>query len=588
MNTPAPKIVKSTRTGLRTVLVLAGAGILVAFYAAIQFGHHLTAGEWLRGGANPFAVVIDWLKDGAHFGMVEINLGSGALAVLAVLATLALLGWRRLTRHRHPADKAARYLGDGAAFTQKAIQQHAQEASLTTGDVVGLPVARRVRGSGWFWVGFRDSVTCIMGPGSGKTKAVVLPLALQAPGPVWVTSNRNDVVAGLYTSRADRGRLWCFDPQQVADMPPDFYYDPLSYIRSGTEKAEVRAQELAQQFAAAGRDPGDRTDPFFDNTATDLIANFLLAAALDHLPITRVLTWTSQRSNPRAEVILRQHGELDSAEQVKSVQDLYAETKDSVYQTAATMISFLKNRSAKAWVQRTGPDDIRPEFRPEDFVRSSGDTMISLSREGIGSFGPIVAAMTSATIKAAETYANAQPNGRLPVPLTLLLDEVANVCRIKDLPDLASHAGGRGILLMSFLQSYAQGKAAWGEVGMDKLWGASTVRFIGRGLLDTQFLKTISEAADDNDVQRQSHSVSRGKGGGSRTTNVQWTREPNLSVGDLVALPQWRAVAVAAGERPVLLRLVPCFSAKERPEMARLIDQSQTAFADRRPVAVGA
>jgi hypothetical protein len=38
-----------------------------------------------------------------------------------------------------------------------------------------------------------------------------------------------------------------------------------------------------------------------------------------------------------------------------------------------------------------------------------------------------------------------------------LLDEAANVCRWRDLPNLYSHYGSRGIVLMTILQSWSQG-----------------------------------------------------------------------------------------------------------------------------------
>ena len=41
--------------------------------------------------------------------------------------------------------------------------------------------------------------------------------------------------------------------------------------------------------------------------------------------------------------------------------------------------------------------------------------------------------------------------GRLDPPMTAVLDEAANVCRISDLPDLYSHLGSRGINVVTLL-----------------------------------------------------------------------------------------------------------------------------------------
>lgn len=47
--------------------------------------------------------------------------------------------------------------------------------------------------------------------------------------------------------------------------------------------------------------------------------------------------------------------------------------------------------------------------------------------------------------------------GRLATPLLGILDEAANVCRWKALPDQYSHYGSRGIIL----QSWSQGVEVW-------------------------------------------------------------------------------------------------------------------------------
>jgi type IV secretory pathway TraG/TraD family ATPase VirD4 len=579
MTTPPPKVIGQGAT-MTKVLTFVVVGVLAAAaYGVLQAGHRMETDRWLPGGANPGSVLLKWGTDGAPLNQWHAILGAAALILLLLLFAAALLSYRRLTRNRVAIDKIAKYMGDGKVYSEKAVRQHAATANLTTGDVVGLPVAQVVRTKQWFWAGFRDGAVAIMGPGSGKTQAVVVTLGLDAPGALWVTSNRSDVPAAFWSSRADKGRFYGFDPQGVADLVPEFYYDPLGYVRAKPEAADVRSFTLATQFAEASRPQGAKTDAYFEPAGTTLVGNFLLAAALDHLPIGQVLTWTTLQSNPLAVEILRKHGQHDSADQVKSVQALVHETRGSIFQAAANQISFLKNDAARPWVQRMGSDDDRPEFDPREYVRSS-DTFVCLSREGVGSFGPLVAAMTNAVIEAAEDYAKTLPGGRLAVPMAMLLDEVANVCPIQSLPNLVSHAGGRGIFILPILQSPGQGKACWGEHGWDKLWGASVIRLVGRGLVDIEFLRGISEAVGDQDVQRISHTKSSGRGGGGKSSNTGWTSERILSVADLVAMPQWRALAVAAGTRPALLKLRPHW---EREAMATRVKESASAFSARHP-----
>lgn len=77
---------------------------------------------------------------------------------------------------------------------------------------------------------------------------------------------------------------------------------------------------------------------------------------------------------------------------------------------------------------------------------------------------------------AAENIAAETGTGRLPVPLLTVLDEAANICRAKDLPEKHSHYGSKGILPMVLLQSYEQGEGVWGQLGMAAIWSAANVR----------------------------------------------------------------------------------------------------------------
>ena len=148
-------------------------------------------------------------------------------------------------------------------------------------------------------------------------------------------------------------------------------------------------------------------------------------------------------------------------------------------------------RQVLRWITPTGPDDERPQFSPDDFVRAGG-TLYSLSKEGRGTAGPLVTALTVAVVDAAENLAVTSPGGRLKTPMLAVLDEAANVCRWAQLPNLYSHYGSRGIVIMTILQSWSQGCEVWGEAGMKKLWSASNVAVYGGGVKESAFLEDLS------------------------------------------------------------------------------------------------
>lgn len=230
---------------------------------------------------------------------------------------------------------------------------------------------------------------------------------------------------------------------------PIWWWSPLSYVTD-----EVRAARLADHFASGSRSPDAKTDAYFDPAGQDLLAGLLLANALDGRPITQVHTWLTRPTDDEAVDILKTHGFTQTSNAVSGVVNAPDKQRGGVYGTALQMASCLTNRQVAQWVTPQGAADTRPQFDPVAFVRSKC-TLYSLSKEGKGTAGPLVTALTVATVEAAEELAVHSPGGRLATPMIGVLDEAANVCRWRELPNLYSHYGSRGIVLMTILQSWS-------------------------------------------------------------------------------------------------------------------------------------
>ena len=105
---------------------------------------------------------------------------------------------------------------------------------------------------------------------------------------------------------------------------------------------------------------------------------------------------------------------------------------------------------------------------------------------------------------------------------------------------------------MSFLQSWSQGVDVWGEQGMRKLWGAANIRLYGGGSNEQGFLDDISSVCGEMDTRQLTTSYNGGRQGHSRSYATR--REPIFDVATLAALPRGRAVLMASGIDPVLIR----------------------------------
>lgn len=536
--------------GAETLMLLVGIGGVVAaiivLNVAVRLGHQLD-GTGVELPSDPFAFTLGVILGRVPWPASATWIVAVLLATVLALVVLAIVGVVRYRKGRTRVDRASSYMGRGKdveGLSKRNAQAQATRLGVTGS--LGVPIGKTL-GQMPLYGTWEDMHIDIWGPRTGKTTSRAVPAILDAPGGVLVTSNKRDVVDATRDVRAEAGPVWVFDPQGIALENPTWWWNPLSYVTD-----EVRAAKLADHFASGSRDPGAKTDAYFDPAGQDLLAGLLLAAALDARPITDVYTWLTRPTEEEPIDILRRHGYDLTADQVRGVITAPEKQRGGIYGTAQQMASCLTNRQVAAWVNPQGNPDLRPQFDPAAFVRDGG-TLYSLSKEGRGTAGPLVTALTVAVVEAAEELAAGSAGGRLSVPLLGVLDEAANVCRWRELPNLYSHYGSRGIVLMTILQSWSQGVDVWGESGMRKLWSASNIKVYGGGVSEDAFLESLSKLIGDYD--RQASSVSSGRGG--RSVNQQLHRERILDVADLAAMPKGRAVVLSSGNRPTLIRTQP-------------------------------
>lgn len=523
-------------------------GVLAVGCGAVYAATHL--GAWLAGTptppADPWATLFGVL-DGTVAWTPQATVVLVALTAGTFAGLLVVLAARRRSRHGGSrVDDTARWLGRTHEITPITTGHASHTATRLGVDRPGVRIGTAVATGKPVWGTWEDTHLDVWGPRTGKTTSRAIPAILDAPGAVLVTSNKRDVVDATRRPRGDAGQVWVFDPQGLADEPPAWWWNPLSYVTD-----EVKAARLAEHFATGSRPPGARTDAFFDPAGQDVLAALLLAAAADHRPITEAYRWLSRPTDDTGVDILRDAGYPLTAEQLAGHIAAPDRQRGGVFGTAQQMASCLTNRQAALWVT---PDSYerRPQFDPHTFV-AGPHTLYLLSKEGRGTAGPLTTALTVAVIEAAEDLARTSPAGRLPVPLLGVLDEAANVCRWKDLPELYSHFGSRGIVLMTILQSWSQGVDVWGDAGMRKLWSAANIAVYGGGVKDAEFLDMLSKLIGDYDKSTRSISTGRGH----RSITEQLSRERIMDPADLAALPAGRAVVLASGARPTLIQTEP-------------------------------
>ncbi|GGG01343.1 hypothetical protein GCM10007304_14160 [Rhodococcoides trifolii] len=550
-------------------------GLIALVYASFRFG------RWVQRvddpiPPNPVAALVQVASGDAVWPVASTATLIASLLTILVSASL-VIAWRRQGRDHGVDDKAhsmaspkllREVTGSQAAEKSARLRPTSEPGNVS---VIGIEVARTVVGNRSLYMSWEDMLVCFAGTRMGKSSALAIPAMCAAPGPALGTSNKRDLHDHTRGVREELGTVWVSDLQHITGdslgSGQPWWWNPLRDITN-----LKGAQKLASYFVSASREDSARVDAYFDGGAQELLALYMLAAAVGDGDLLHVYGWLSSDDNELAKDMLRVRGHQMAALRIETAQGLNPRQKDGLYDMARRFLAVLADQhyassvlpprrqlfdgdSALGQLRLTHDN---PEFVPAQFA-STTDTLYALSMEGPDSASPLTTALVGTVFDAATVEARRSPNGRLTTPLVAVLDEAANVCRLRELPKWYSHFGSQGINILTILQSPAQAAEVWGKARLSEMRQASNFHLYGGGLDDTDYLRELSTLVGDQDSERwtTSHSGSGLLGGrDSTSTSQSWIKEPILTVTDLAGLPKDRMLVISSGNAPILARKV--------------------------------
>lgn len=495
------------------------------------------------------------------------------LAAFAVAVTVAAVRVWRARRRKGPLDHAARTMQPVRTLTgatHRDVAEIARRLLADASDIAekspGIRLGTAVAGGGPVYLTWEMPATFVSGTRTGKTMAWAIPAALSAPGALLATSNKPDLYSHTRYGREQVGHVWLCDMQGVTGARRmEFWWNPLRYINSLAD-----SRKLASFFISASREAGDRKDAYFDGAAMDLLSTYILAAACAEGDMLHAAEWLGRDQDETPVLILHLHDHHNAARLITEKQSLTSRQRDGVFDMARRFLGNLTDETYAQVVipprrhtisvsgdEQTGiylssepegdASHDMPEFDPRAFVNST-DSLYALSMEGPDSAAPIMTALVGQIIEAALRAARKRSTGRLRVPLLAVLDEAANCCKLGELPNYYTYAGGHGVILMTFLQVLEQGTAIWGQEGLHTMFTQS-VECYGGGIGDTTYLRRWVDLIGNHEVADTQVNTSRGSTGYTRS----WRSEPIVEVAELAALEKDRALVRIPGNKPVLL-----------------------------------
>lgn len=396
-------------------------------------------------------------------------------------------------------------------------------------------------------------------PRAGKTTTLVVPNVVGAPGPVICTSTKTDVLDATAHWRGGRGRCWLFDPTGTVTAPPGvepLRWSPVAAAADWDDALVVtRAMSRSARPASAG---GVGTEAgHFVERAEALLAPLLHAAALVGAPVSEVVRWVLRHSLVEAEAVLRARGATLAADVLSGIAATDAREQSGIWSTAAGVLGAYRSAAALAAAER-------PNFDPATLWATSDTVYICAPGDRQELVAPIVVGLLERA-RAGAYHAAAATTGA-PPPLWMVLDEVANVAPLPDLPSLVSEGGGQGVTVVACVQDLSQARHRWGARadGFASLFGTKVVL---PGIGDSATLELVSRLGGEIDVPVRS--VSRGpwygRDWGAESQTITTRRQRRLPFDAVSQLPPGTGLVLRGPEAPVLVRLPPYWALGPAP-----------------------
>lgn len=500
---PGLQVAHLGRWVIAAVVVLAAAGLLRAGWVRLACGPRR---PWLS-----FALRV-WLR---------MRPGPGWAGRWLVWRAHGLPAARKVARHARPSlPWAARRFGRW------------QEYAAFLGWAQGWVRQRRV------YAHFESLILMIAAPQEGKTQAAAGQI-IDAPGPAVATSVRGDLAQSTAGLRAARGRVHMWDPEQVGGYASTIRWNIVHGCGDITT-AVRRAGYMVEAVTGAGR----AEEAFWDDQASMALAALLHAAGLAGGDMGHVHAWAGGQvqtplrildAHPAASLAARDH------------LDLYLSLSDRTRQSiAATLARVLKFMLVPACALAVTAADGQPGFDFAAFVTSTDTLYLVAADSATSPVPPLFAAIIAELAHAARLAGAAGAAGRLDPPLTVVLDEVANIAPVP-VAAWASWAAGSGIRLSLITQSFAQLKQRWGAEGAAVIWQCCKTKIIFGGTTEDELCAMTERACGTVRVR----TTGRDHGGWRRGHE----QIPLLPAASLRMLPARRAVVIQGRAAPVIIRV---------------------------------
>ncbi|MGW8802411.1 type VI secretion protein [Streptomyces sp. NPDC055775] len=296
----------------------------------------------------------------------------------------------------------------------------------------------------------------VYGPAATRRPTVVQAIR-DADGPALVVTSDPTVWAETKDARAKLGPVLVYDPGHLCDTPARLHWSPTA----GCEAPDTAAARAIALLAPVR--PQARIDAMTAETAETLLQCWLHAAAIDGRPFRQVHRWALGGNAHEPVRLLRTHTKAASglAGLLESALTGHPERREMAQELTVRAFAALSSIHIREACTPNRSDSLALEsFAGEGGTLYVVGEPIEDPRSGPGAM-PLLTALASHVVEHGRRMAARSTDGRLDPPMTLVLDDVAAVAPLPQLPELLSTNQDQALPTLVLLRSQEQARARW-------------------------------------------------------------------------------------------------------------------------------
>ncbi|MFJ5143147.1 type VI secretion protein [Streptomyces sp. NPDC088707] len=301
------------------------------------------------------------------------------------------------------------------------------------------------------------------GPPDARRPAAVQAVQ-DAEGPVLVVTSDPALWSATKDARGKLGPVLVHDPGHLCDTPARLHWSP-------SERCEdpAVAAERAVALLAPVR-PHSRLDAATADTAETLLRCWLHAAAVDGRPFRQVHRWAQGTGAHEPVRILRSHPKAASghAGLLESALTAHPESRRMAQELTARALASLSSVHIRETCTPNRTDSLAlASFLPEGGTLYVVGEPIEDPRTHPGAM-PLLTALAASVVEHGRRMAARSSDGRLDPPMTLVLDDVAAVAPLPQLPELLAAGHTLGLPTLALMRSPEQARTRWPETSLSR------------------------------------------------------------------------------------------------------------------------